>query len=311
MDLDNQWSYMKTHGDPGWEAFPSYLDVLIPQVLDILDRLDLKITFFIVGQDAALKKNEAALGQLTRRGHEVGNHSFRHEPWIHLYSRDQIKREILETEAQILRVTGEKPVGFRGPGYCWSPYLIKMLSKNSYIYDASTLPTYLSPVAKAYYFLKSDLSKQQKSERKKFFGSFKDGVRPIKPYYWKLDSGEKLLEIPVTTMPIIRLPFHLSYLTYIGRSSSKLMLLYLNTGLLLCRLMGVEPSFILHPLDLLGGDQIPELAFFPGMELSTEQKRELFNTVMKILSQQFEIVGVRTFAESVLKHDRLRCLSYA
>ena len=30
LDLDNQWSYMKTHGDPGWESFPSYLDAFVP-----------------------------------------------------------------------------------------------------------------------------------------------------------------------------------------------------------------------------------------------------------------------------------------
>ena len=23
LDLDNQWSYMKTHGDDGWESYPS------------------------------------------------------------------------------------------------------------------------------------------------------------------------------------------------------------------------------------------------------------------------------------------------
>ena len=56
LDLDNLWSYMKTHGDPGWESFPSYLDTFIPVVLDILDDLNLKITFFIVGQDAALER---------------------------------------------------------------------------------------------------------------------------------------------------------------------------------------------------------------------------------------------------------------
>ena len=41
LDLDNLWSYMKTHGDPGWESFPSYLDTFIPLVLDLLDELDL------------------------------------------------------------------------------------------------------------------------------------------------------------------------------------------------------------------------------------------------------------------------------
>ena len=48
LDLDNQWSYMKIHGDAGWEEFPSYLDVFVPHVLDILDELGLKITFFTI-----------------------------------------------------------------------------------------------------------------------------------------------------------------------------------------------------------------------------------------------------------------------
>ncbi len=28
LDLDNKWSYLKTHGDAGWDAFPSYLEPL-------------------------------------------------------------------------------------------------------------------------------------------------------------------------------------------------------------------------------------------------------------------------------------------
>ena len=49
LDLDNEWSYLKTHGDPGWETLPSYLDIVIPRVLDILARRKLRITFFVVG----------------------------------------------------------------------------------------------------------------------------------------------------------------------------------------------------------------------------------------------------------------------
>ena len=76
LDLDNQWSYMKTHGDPGWESFPSYLDTAVPRILDFLAERNLKITFFVVGQDAALEKNHAALKSLATAGHEIGNHSF-------------------------------------------------------------------------------------------------------------------------------------------------------------------------------------------------------------------------------------------
>ena len=32
LDLDNKWSYLKTHGDPGWDSFPSYLDVVVPRL---------------------------------------------------------------------------------------------------------------------------------------------------------------------------------------------------------------------------------------------------------------------------------------
>ena len=41
LDLDNKWSYMKTHGDPGWEGFPSYLDTVVPRFLDSCGRLTL------------------------------------------------------------------------------------------------------------------------------------------------------------------------------------------------------------------------------------------------------------------------------
>ena len=61
LDLDDQWSYMKVHGDDGWDQFPSYLDIVVPIFLDVFDKLDIKITFFVVGQDAAIEKNHRVL----------------------------------------------------------------------------------------------------------------------------------------------------------------------------------------------------------------------------------------------------------
>ncbi|MGH7756410.1 MAG: polysaccharide deacetylase family protein, partial [Vulcanimicrobiaceae bacterium] len=81
LDLDNEWSYLKTHGDPAWEQYPSYLDVVVPRVLEVTARLGLRITVFIVGQDAALERNHPALRSIAAAGHEIGNHSFHHEPW--------------------------------------------------------------------------------------------------------------------------------------------------------------------------------------------------------------------------------------
>jgi peptidoglycan/xylan/chitin deacetylase (PgdA/CDA1 family) len=301
LDLDNKWSYMKTHGDAGWKTFPTYLDIFIPSLLIALERLELKITFFIVGQDAALDKNTAYLRLITEMGHEAGNHSFHHEPWLQLYSKERIKKEIMAAEEQIVRVTGQKPVGFRGPGFSWSPDLIEVLADNDYLYDASTLPTYLGPLARAYYFRTAKLTAAEKQQRRQLFGKFSDGWRPVKPYFWQLAEGKNLLEIPVTTMPVFKIPFHLSYLLYLSRVSDRLLSLYLQAALNLCRITNTEPSFLLHPLDLLGGDQEPELAFFPGMDLCSARKLELFERVIATLSQHFELVNMSAHAQAVCR----------
>ena len=306
LDIDNLWSYMKTHGDPGWESFPSYLDAFIPLVLDVLDELNLKITFFIVGQDAALEKNHDVLTMLTERGHEVGNHSFNHEPWLHLYPKDQIKEEILKTQDHIQQVTGQKPIGFRGPGFSWSPELLEVLIDADFLYDASTLPTFIGPLARAYYFWKSDLNEEEKQKRKKLFGGFKEGCRSVKPYYLKLPEGKKIIEIPVTTMPIFKAPFHLSYLVYLSRFSNFLMISYLNFAIQMCRLTATAPSFLLHPLDLIGGDLIRQLSFFPGMDVKTDLKIQTFKRVLGKLSKQYSFVNMSDYAKYLKNNGYLK-----
>ena len=302
LDLDNQWSYMKIHGDKGWENFPSYLDVFVPYVLQVLDELDLKITFFIVGQDAALEKNRKVLKSIVDRGHDIGNHSFHHESWLQTYSKEQIENEIQRAENIIMDVTGHKPLGFRGPGFSWSIDLLEVLQKRGYQFDASTLPTYIGPIARLYYFWTSNLSKDEKRERKELFGSFKDGLRPLKPYYWTLSNQQKLLEIPVTTIPIFKIPFHLSYLLYLSGFSMGLMKLYLSFAIFMCKITRTAPSFLLHPLDLIGGDQVPELAFFPGMNIKSDQKIKVFKIVIHKLQKHYHLVNMIDHQKALAKH---------
>ncbi len=223
LDLDNQWSYMKIHGDEGWDGYPSYFDIFIPHVLDLLDELNLRITFFIVAKDAENSDNLKYLRMITQRGHEVGNHSYHHESWLQSYSSERIEKEIREAEELLEKSTGLKPAGFRGPGFSWSSDLLHVLESRGYEFDASTLPTYLGPLARLYYFWKSDLTRKEKKARKELFGKFNEGFRRLKPYYWDLGNGKKIMEIPVTTMPVFKLPFHLSYLLYISNISTGLM----------------------------------------------------------------------------------------
>jgi hypothetical protein len=287
---------MKIHGDEGWEDYPSYFNIFIPHVLDILDELELKITFFIVGRDSESEENRKYLKMITDRGHEVGNHSYNHESWLQTYSHEKIEKEIIMAEQAIEGATGKRPLGFRGPGFSWSHDLLKVLESRNYLFDASTLPTYLGPLARKYYFMKSDLSKEEKKSRKELFGKFSEGFRKLKPYYHDLGEGKRILEIPVTTMPFFKLPFHLSYLLYISNVSLTLMKIYLGLAILLCRLTNTPVSFLLHPLDLIGGDQIRQLAFFPGMNIESNRKVILFRTVIIKLRGNFRLVTMNEFA---------------
>jgi len=305
LDVDNLWSYLKTHGDAGWEQRPSYYDVFFPTVLPVLDELGIRLTFFIVGRDAAVPAHAPHLQAVIAAGHEVGNHSFEHEPWLDRYPPDRIAREINDAEEAILAASGQRTIGFRGPGYSWSPALFEVLVDRGYLYDASTLPTYLGPLARAYYFWTARLTPAQREERATLFGGARDGLRPVRPYRWALPSGRTLLEIPVTTMPGIKIPFHLSYLLYLSRVSETAMIAYLRTALMMCRVTGTEPSFLLHPLDLLGGDQAPALRFFPGMDLTGKRKIELFARVMRTLGTHFSLVNMSTHAREIIARPTL------
>ena len=331
LDLDNKWSYMKTHGDAGWDSFPSYLDVCVPRFLEVLAQRDLKITVFVVGQDAALEKNHDALASISAAGHEIGNHSFHHEPWLHLYSREQINEELARAEEHIERVTGQLPVGFRGPGFSLSHDVLRVLKQRGYEYDCSTFPTFLGPLARLYYFLTARLDEQQKQERKKLFGTMGEGFRPLRPYAWdlsgaepcatqisrnalasgssnvkpdasafrRMSSDDTLLEIPVTTMPWFKVPMHVSYLLYLDQFSRPLAMTYWRMALSLCRMSGVAPSLLLHPLDFLGRDDDRDLDFFPAMRSPSTRKVELVGKVIDEMARHYQIVPMREHAASI------------
>ena len=299
LDLDNKWSYMKTHGDAGWESLPSYLDVCVPRVLEFLRERDLQLTFFVVGQDAALDKNAEAIGRIAAAGHEIGNHSFRHEPWLHLYSKGELREEFEKTENALEKITGKVPRGFRGPGYSLSPTVLEVLAERDYEYDCSTLPTYIAPLARAYYFFKSpEMTPEEREKRKKLFGKFSDGFQSLKPYRWQI--GEKTItEIPVTTLPVFKTPIHASYVMYLSTFSPLAAKAYWKTALEMCRLTGTELSLLLHPLDFLSGEDASELKFFPAMNLPIEKKLEFLSEILEAFSGQFEVVNMRKHAESV------------
>ena len=289
---------MKTQGIQSWKGFPSYLPYAVPRILEFLKDRNLTITVFVIGQDAVLDKNREAIAAIADAGHEIGNHSFNHEPWLHLYTPAELTQEFVKTEDALKEITGKRPVGFRGPGFSLSNEVLRTLMKRGYTYDGSTFPTYLGPLARAYTFFRSKLSRKQKSERKALFGSWRDGFQSNQPFEWT-DGDQRLISLPVTTMPVFKVPIHGSYVLFLAGFSKRLAKLYFWMAIKLCRFAGVQPSLLLHPTDFLGCEDEPEMDFFPGMKLKRDEKTNVMSACLKMLTDHFEPVTMGQHVEAL------------
>lgn len=283
LDLDNQWAYQKTQGIDGWQSFPSYFDLVVPRILNLLRELDLRITFFVVGKDASLEKNHTALRAIADADHEIANHSFLHEPWLHLYRDAALRADFEQSEHAIEQATGQRPRGFRGPGFSTSPAVRALLVERGYAYDASAFPTVIGPLARAWFFMTSKLPREEKAKRAGLYGNWRDSLGPLRPY--EIEPG--LVELPVTTTPILRTPLHLSYLLFLATVSAPLARLYWRTALTLCRATGTAPSLLLHPTDFLDASDAPAMAFFPAMKLPAARKIALVRHTLVTLQQHW------------------------
>jgi peptidoglycan/xylan/chitin deacetylase (PgdA/CDA1 family) len=297
---------MKTNGDDRWRSFPSYLDVAVPRIMACLRKRGLTSTVFVVGKDATIEHHRDLLRSIAEAGHEIANHSFLHEPWLGLYSVEDLRAELASTEEWLERVTGQVPVGFRAPAFGISESVARELVRRGYLYDASTFPTVLGPLARRYFLSRiGDLGPEELRKRQYLYGTVWDGFKPLMPYRWRV-AGKDLIEIPVTTLPALRVPFHVSYIMYLSMVSTRLALAYFRTALRLCRLSGITPSILLHPLDFLGSEDIAERFFFPAMGLPRERKLAVVNRVLDIVAQQFVTMPLREHAERLATLPGLR-----
>lgn len=286
LDLDNLWAYLKTHGDPAWRSRPSFLPTAVPRLLELFAEHRVTATVFVVGRDAEREDGAKAVAAFAAAGHEIGNHSYGHEPWLHRYSRPELAAELERTEDAIVAAGAPRPTGFRGPGFSVTPTLLELLAVRGYRYDTSTLPTWIGPLARAYHNRTAGPAGDVDA-REDLFGPATDALAPVHPYRW--ENG--LVELPVTTMPLLRVPIHGSYLLQLHQYSSRLARGYFRTALRLCRARGIGPTLLLHPTDVLDRHEAPGMDFFPGMAVSGAEKAELLAWVLSALRACFDVVG--------------------
>jgi peptidoglycan/xylan/chitin deacetylase (PgdA/CDA1 family) len=98
-----------------------------PEVLDLLDRLQVRATFFCIGEKA--RRHPALCREIVARGHDVQNHSERHRHNFSMLGPRGTRRELQAAQDSIAAVTGRRPQFFRAPAGLRNPFLGPVLER--------------------------------------------------------------------------------------------------------------------------------------------------------------------------------------
>lgn len=80
-------------------------DEYLPEMLDTLDKFNVKTTFFVGG--SWVSKNDAMLKEICNRGHEIGNHGYLHK------DQDKLDMEGNLREISLCHNIVEKTIGYK------------------------------------------------------------------------------------------------------------------------------------------------------------------------------------------------------
>lgn len=114
----------------------------IEKLLTKLNQLNVKVTFFVLGQLA--QKWKLKIREIQSQGHEVGLHGFSHTP-IEVLGQSQFERETKFGFANLSEILGEPVRGYRAPYFSlssntvWAPEILKETGFN---YSSSVLPAW-------------------------------------------------------------------------------------------------------------------------------------------------------------------------
>jgi peptidoglycan/xylan/chitin deacetylase (PgdA/CDA1 family) len=278
VDLDEIPNYFAIHGlEPSERARTAVYDVAIDRLEALADAAKIPLTLFAIGADLAREASAQRLAAAHRRGHEIANHTLDHRYDLVRLGRGEITEQIDAGARAIERACGERPVGFRAPGYTITNEVFDVLRELGVAYDSSVFP------CPSYFALKAAaigaIALRGRTSR-----SIVDNpavlLAPTRPYfvgrpYWT--RGDGLLELPVQVTRGARLPFFGTTITMAGPTRAKL----------LARMCVGEPlvNLELHGIDVLDdADGLEALRpHQPDVRVPRARKLEALRAVHELL----------------------------
>jgi peptidoglycan/xylan/chitin deacetylase (PgdA/CDA1 family) len=281
VDLDEVHHYFAIHGlrPPSDPSSPVY-DTALERLGGLAAAQHIPLTLFAVAADAAHADNAARLRNSARAGHEIANHSLEHRYDLTRLGQEEMERQVVEAATLLERATGERPVGFRAPGYLMNDTLFDVVLRSGAQYDSSVFPCPAYGIAK---LLALGYGRLRKRRSSAMAGSPAAWLGPTRPYdagrgYRRAGAG--LLELPIQVAGAARIPYIGTTLTLLGpRRAQRL------TGLL-----RREPfvNLELHGMDAL--DYRDGLAALlphqPDVRVAFERKLSALSAAIDTLRQQ-------------------------
>ena len=108
----------------------------LPRVLDLLERYDIKATFFIPAVSAELHSEEVK--RIADAGHEVGLHGWIHE-FTSTLEKDEERMLMQRSLDTLEEISGRRPVGIRAPSWEYSESTLDLIREFGLLYDSSLM----------------------------------------------------------------------------------------------------------------------------------------------------------------------------
>lgn len=224
VDLDEIGCYAAIYGlrPPGPSAARAIYDKALPRLAELFERERIAATFFAIGKDLDAD-NAARIADLHARGHEIASHSQSHYYDLTRRPREVMRDEVLRAQDAIERACGERPKGFRAPGYTINDALFDVLEQEKLLYDSSVFP------CPAYWAAKATAIGAIRVRGRRS-DSIVDDPRvlsaPADPYrvgrpYWR--RGRGLVELPIGVTRGLRLPYYGSPVALAGERGARLL----------------------------------------------------------------------------------------
>lgn len=124
-----------------WKEKYDYLTAPTYNILDILDELRIRATFFVVSD--VTDKYPGLVESIAARGHEIACHGLHHACKIDpvtkkpLMTRDEFEERTLKAKRQLESALGDNVLGYRAPNAMVGGWMIDSLERLGFSYDSS------------------------------------------------------------------------------------------------------------------------------------------------------------------------------